>query len=473
MRKRLLYIGLFILSYRVISFGYEDDLYQHFSIRDTYHPYNLLNNPALLRLTGQKDWMMYRFYTGNQKNGYRRTFDPEGVEIGGMEFFSYKVLDEKSTLASRIVFETTEQKNLYRSLEKDFYRDYFAYTDTTTGNISYAGPRLNVVYSHAILSRFSVGIHLDYGIERGLKDVYTKCETVARNINIQWGFAYCSLNGASLGASVRYFDRQGTYEAVKEISDAVVNTYMGYHIYYPEQPRSKNEKKADNRGMEIDAQFTKEGFLLSGLKIDLAGGYGEMENCIDAGSTNKPTRRGYWVRKGGFVNSILSFGKNPQSLGLVFMAGVKRYYDWASPRDYHVINIENDLNDVHYGMKMIIPLSTSNLTLGYEAGTEAVNYREYTADFVFNETLSRNRVFSDLDIRINQVTDMYYGVWVSNFEPLFYWNTRLIQAQGIEMGLERLFVFGKLGASLQMEFWKPEDKTGAIKQFGIAVSYQK
>jgi len=473
MRKVLLFSILIVLIHGSLSFGYEDYLYKNYSIKEMYRVYNLLNNPALMRSNNHEDLMKYNFYFGNQENGYRRTFDPEQIESAGVDIFFYKALDDKSALSSRIIYETSRLNNLYRSLEKDFYNSYFAYTDTTTGDVSYAGPILNVIYYREIMSGFSTGLEIDYGIERGLKDVYTKCETVSRNININWGLAYTGSKGTSLGASIRYFDRQGTYEAVKEITDAIVNTYMGFHMYYPEQPRSTNEKKILGKGVEIDAQFSKNNVFISALKIDLMGGYGSKENRIDAGSSSNPVRRGYWVREGGFVNSILSLGKNPQRLGIVMMAGTKQYHDWAAPQNYDVKNIENDISDVNYGIKMTIPLWANNLTLGYEAGTEAVNYREYTADFVFNETLSRNRVFLDLDIRINQVTDMYCGVWVSNFEPWFYWNTRLIQAQGIEMGLERLFVFGKLGASLQMEFWKPEDKTGVIERFGIAISYQK
>jgi len=41
------------------------------------------------------------------------------------------------------------------------------------------------------------------------------------------------------------------------------------------------------------------------------------------------------------------------------------------------------------------------------------------------------------------------------------------------MGVDRLFVFGRLGASLQLEFSKPEDEMGSINRFGVVLSYQK
>lgn len=473
MRKVLFFSILIVLIHGSLSFGYEDYLFKNYSIKKTYSVYDLMNNPAFLRTSSHEDLMRYDFYVGNQENGYRRTFDPEQIETAGVEIFSYKALDDKSALASRIIYESFRQSKLYRSLEKDFYNSYFAYTDTTTGDVSYAGPILNVIYYREIMSGFSTGLEIDYGIERGLKDVYTKCETVSRNININWGLAYIGSKGTSLGASIRYFDRQGTYEAVKEITDAIVNTYMGFHMYYREQPRSTNEKKIFGEGVEIDAQFSKNNVFIPALKIDLMGGYGGKENRIDAGSSSNPIRRGYWVREGGFVNSVLSYKSSQSIFGLELTVGIKKYHDWASPQDYNVLNIESDVVDIHYGIKTIIPILSMILTLGYEAGNEDVNYREYTIDYIFKEELSRNCIFSDFNIPLNQIMQMHYSIWFSKFEPWFYWNTSSIQTQGIEMGVERLFVFGKLGASLQMEFWKPEDKMGTIERFGIAISYQK
>jgi len=314
---------------------------------------------------------------------------------------------------------------------------------------------------------------IDYGIERGLKDVYTKCESISLNINVSWGLGYSGPSGTALGVSIRYFDRQGSYEAVKEVTDAVVNTYMGYHLYYPERPRSTNEKKVYGEGVEIDAQLSRNEFLIPSLKIDLAGGYGTKESVIYAGGSSTPTQRGYWVREGGFVNSILSYGNGQSMFGLELMAGVKRYHDWASPGAFDVINIENDVTDFQYGIKTVIPIQSMTLTVGYEAGNENVIYREYTVEYVFDEQLSRSLIFTDFNIPLNQIMLMYYGIWFSKFEPYFFWNTSSIQVQGIELGVERLFVFGKIGASFQMEFWKPAEKMGSINRFGIALSFKK
>ncbi len=473
MRQNCILSILTVLILTTLSDGYENYLYRDYSVRNTYNLYDLVNNPAFLRLNNHEDLMTYEIRTGNQENGYQRAFDPERIETAGVDIFSYKALDEKSALATRIVYETSSLNNLYRSLEKDFYSDYFSYTDTTTGDVSYAGPRLSVIYNREIFSRLLTGLQIDYGIERGLKDVYTKCESISRNINVIWGLGYSSYSGTSLGASVRYFDRQGSYEAVKEITDAIVNTYMGYHIYYPEQPRSTNEKKVYAEGIEIDGQLSKKGFLVPSLKIEIAGGYGAKENSINAGGSSNPVQRGYWIREGGFANSILTYGGKQSKIGLELMAGLKRYHDWASPGDYDVINIENSITDIHYGIKTIIPIQSISLTIGYEAGSEDVNYHEYTVDYVFDEQLSRSLIFTDVDISLNQVMQMHYSVWFSNFEPWFYWNTSSIQTQGIEMGVERLFVFGKIGVSFQMEFWKPNDEMGSIDHFGIAFSFKK
>ena len=230
MRQNCILSILTVLILTTLSDGYENYLYRDYSVRNTYNLYDLVNNPAFLRLNNHEDLMTYEIRTGNQENGYQRAFDPERIETAGVDIFSYKALDEKSALATRIVYETSSLNNLYRSLEKDFYSDYFSYTDTTTGDVSYAGPRLSVIYNREIFSRLLTGLQIDYGIERGLKDVYTKCESISRNINVIWGLGYSSYSGTSLGASVRYFDRQGSYEAVKEITDAIVNPEFKYQV---------------------------------------------------------------------------------------------------------------------------------------------------------------------------------------------------------------------------------------------------
>jgi len=473
MRREIILSLLVLLLCSLLSYGYENYLYKNLSVKETYSLYDLVNNPAFLRLNNHEDLMTYKLFAGKQENGFQRTFDPARIESGGIEIFSYKALDDKSALASWIIYETSVYNNLYRSLEKDFYGNYFAYTDTTTGNVTYAGPRLKVVYNREIMPRLLAGLQIDYDIERGLKDVYTKCETIARNINVQGGLGYSGSAGTALGVSIRYFDRQGSYEAVKEITDAVVNTYMGCHLYYPERPRSTNEKKVYGQGVEIDAQLSRKEFFIPSLKIDLAGGYGTKERLINTGSSTNPVQRGYWVREGGFVNSILTYSNRKSNFGLELIAGIKRYHDWASPQDYQVINIENDVNDIKYGFKATIPMNTMLLTVAYESGTEDVNYREYTADYVFDTQLSRYLVHTNLRVPLNQIMQIDYGFWVSEFEPWFYWNTNSILIQGIEMGIERLFVFGKIGASLQLEFWKPEDEMGSINRLGIAINYEK
>ena len=473
MRNGFIFSLLVLLLHGSRSFGYEDYLYKNYSVKETYGLYDLVNNPAFLRLNNHEDLMSYEFNAGKQENGYRRTFDPEQIESAGVDIFSYKALDDKSALVSSIIYETSTLNKLYRSLEKDFYNDYFSYTDTTIGDVTYAGPQLWVLYNREILPWLTTGLQIDYGIERGLKDVYTKCETIARNINVNWGLGYSGPSGTALGVSIRYFDRQGSYEAVKEVTDAVVNTYMGYHIYYPERPRSTNEKKIYGKGIEIDAQLTRNGFLIPSLKIDLAGGYGTKESVIYAGGSSTPTQRGYWVRKGGFLNSILSYSSNQTRFGLELMTGVKRYHDWASPGAFDVINIENDVTDIQYGIKTVIPMHSMTLTVGYEAGTEDVNYREYTVDYVFNEQLSRSRIFSDFIIPLNQIMQIHYGIWFSKFEPWFYWNTDKFDVMALQFGFDRLFVFGTLGIDFNYEIWKPDGATNSVNRIGIALNYWK
>lgn len=473
MTQRLKSVFLLLMLGSTLLWGYEDYLFHDYVITENYSLYDLVENPALLRLNNHEDLMTYTFSAGQRENEYRRTFDPGKIETGDIEIQTYKALDDRSALYSIIIYKTSAYRDVYRSLEKDFYSNYFSYTDTTTGDISYAGPQLRVLYNREIKTNFYTGLQIDYGIERGLKDVYTKCETIARNINIGWGMGYRNQKGSAAGFSIRYFQRQKSYEAVKEITDAVVNTYMGFNIYYPELPRSTNEKKTYEQGFELNGQMAKRGFLLQSITLDLSGGYGRKENDIDAGSSTKPTRRGYWVRDGGFVNSIITYINPRSQFQLVMMTNLKKYNDWASPQDYDVLNIKNHVNDMSLGIKTVVPVRALRWTVAYEFGIQDVNYHEYTADFNFEKALSRYSVSTDLNWRINQVLQLNCGIHFSEFEPWFYWNTNSIKTQGVEIGIQRLFVFGNVGATLQADVWKPDNYSREIQQFGLAISYWK
>ena len=110
--------------------------------------YEISQNPALFRNCFRDDIYYYSISADEQQNGYQRTYDPATIDNYQFHFISHKILSDKTSLTSRVYYHRNTNWKVYRSLEKDFYGSYFAFTDTTTGTVKYDGPDLSVMYSY-------------------------------------------------------------------------------------------------------------------------------------------------------------------------------------------------------------------------------------------------------------------------------------------------------------------------------------
>jgi len=481
MKIKLFSIGslLCILVLTSLLHAYDNHLFQDLRFKyknnDLATCYEYSRNPAVFNIGIDQDYNLYCSNNGLLQNNYKRLFDPSMNRSYGISFFSNKILDRKSTLATAVVFDWSKHYEEYGSLEKYFYENYFSFTDSTTGNTTYYGPRLWILYKRDITDRLVSALQIEYGIERGLKDVYTECMTIYRNVDVKLGLAYHSSDGSFVsGIYGRIFDHQGKYEAVDDLLDAVNFTYIGYHVYRPENPRSSNNKSDWTTGYETGIHFRKNDLLLKGFGLRSALFLGATENTIKTGSSSQPVLIGYWIRKAVNLENRLSYRIEAirSEIGLIY--NYNETTDWAKHGQFEVNLLDYSSSTYDFSLDLkISPFRILTLKAGYNIGSGDIDYAEYTADFVFDEILEKSRLFIDWEIQLNRISNLYFGYENIVQEPLFYWGTPEFNIKNVYLAWDRLFVIGRIGFRIDIGVWDPSDSNKNIEYYGISLSFSK
>ena len=437
--------------------------------------YRISFNPAVYKISYHEDIVYYSAKSFDKINFFRRVYDPKRQKDYQLYFYTHKILDKKSTLAAAVQYNRSDQYDVYRSLEKNFYENYFSYIDTTKGNVKYDGPQLWFLYNYSLSNNFLLGFEIDYGIERGLKDVYTKCETVIRNLDLKIGAAFNSKNGNIIsGVFARFFSYEGQYNAVKELQDAFVRTYFGYHVFRDENPRSLNRKNDHKEGYEFGAQLARKNIFIDGLGIHLSGSYGARYTNITVGSTSLPGDRGYWIRDGFRIFGNVFYQPVSSNLMFQFFYEYKDFSDWARAGEYNVVTIENDETVHRLGSVLYMPLMNKvGVSTGFEMENIQSDYHEYIVKFNHNKDHHNWNGFADLKFAINQITNAHIKGTLGVIEPWFYWNTDEFDVMLLQFGFDRLFVFGTLGFDINYEIWEPDGESNSVNRIGIALNYRK
>ena len=477
--RNMIHCVLVLMSLTSLLTAYNNHLFQNLEFKYKYDDImsddNYSRNPAIFNVGVTQDYNFNTFYNGLIQNNYKRKFDPSMVRSYGASFFSYKILDRKSTLATSVVIDWSKHYSEFASLEKNFYDHYFSFADSTTGNTTYYGPRLWVLYQRKLTDKFISAFQIEYGIERGLKDVYTECMTIYRNVDVKSGLAYHSPDGSFVsGVYGRIFDRQGKYEAVEDLLDAINFTYIGYHVYRPESPRSSNNKSDRLTGYESGLYFSKNNFVISGLRLRSSILGGATESTIKTGSSSQPVRVGYWVRKAVNLENRLTYSINVirSEFGIIY--NINNTSDWAKHGHFEVnlLDYNATTNELGIDLKMM-PLRFIMIKITYLSSSSDVDYDEYIADFTFNEKLSSNQLFFNGNIKLNSISNLYIGYENSVCEPYFYWDTPEFKKTNIYLAWDRLFVFGRIGIRINAGEWNPSNSGKDIEYFGFNLSLSK
>lgn len=464
------------------AFGYETRLFQEIDFFSEkyqkydvgYNLFDFSGNPALMKSAYQKNIDLYQFSGGKNINSYHRYYDSERTENLELNLNWVRQLGTKSLLATGVRYQHSYLINVERSLEKNYYDHYFGFTDTTNGDITYQGPRLFILYNRNINENLLWGLEINYGVERGLKDIYTECETIMRDMDASLGLGYFSDDkNTIIGLSARYFNRQAKYEAVKYYLDAVVKTWMGYHLYMPEVPRSTNRKNDDREGYDLGIQIEQKQLLGTNFGIRLSGNFGEHKNDIEVGSPSNTKARGYWQRQASQYFANL-FYKSDKIEGHFYFIHLSRW-DWAKPKTYEVLALENEVKEIRLGGILNLQMTEKITAMGgFEFVSENRSYDEYAANYKFSNTMNSSLLTLGGLFALNPITVFsvrgHYGI----SEPDFHWpDTDRFAIMGGKFGVSRQFVYVKLDIDLNYSLLKPNNSDKQNEVFGINITFQR
>ncbi|MDD5766337.1 MAG: hypothetical protein PHW79_08865 [Candidatus Marinimicrobia bacterium] len=437
--------------------------------------YDFSTNPAFFKISYLDDNLYYYADATGRVNQFRRDYDPKRQQDYTIDFLSIKQISEQVSMASSIQYDRTYVWDLWRSLEKDFYSEYFSYIDTTTGSTVFTGPQVRFVYNYAPMERVFLGFDIHYGVEQGLKDVYTQCETIARNSEICVGIGYISHDRkTSIGISGGYQNAQRKYEAVKEAQDAVVRTYFGYFMTKSENPRSTNRKNDNQEGYEINAQIERQDVFLNGLDLQMLAGWGEKSEFVSIGSVSKPTDLGYCLRNIRRLTGRFVYLSPDQRVSGHLLVENAHYTDWAETENYNVRFMDSEQVSNRFEIVGgIRPVKRFSSQIGGTFERISDNYSEYNSDFQYRKDRHNISGFVELQAQFNPVLVSRIRTTMSNEEPYFYWNTDKFRTMRITGSVERLFTFGTIGFDVNFEKICPDNVTDVNYLFGIAVTYMK
>ena len=431
------------------------------------------HNPALLSSAYKQPFQYSRVSAWNRNNHYRRDFDPKSERDYDLSFSNFLILTPRSTIASTVAYAHTNKIDMNRSLEKNFYDHYYAYSDTTIGDTKFAGPQLQVLYQHRIGKGLSAGAALDYAIERGLKDTYTRCETIVRDATGTVGISYFNSDrNITAGVMGTYQNRQAKYEAVKELQDALVNTYLGYYVYKPENPRSTNTKSDYRQSYRLGAHFERKAFLLDAMQLRLSYQFSNGETDVETGSATKPKPRGYWVREQHDAQLSLAYLPAQKPLGLELSHRFRWLSDWGRSGAYEVLVLEKEqLQQILRATLYYRPNQEIVIQTGAEIGTIGDSYEEYTQAFIYDADRVLLGGFGEAEFRINAVLDLQIGAAFSSYEPDFLWSTERFSITQAYLGFTRLTEWARFGVGLEYSLITAKDIDMNNHQAGISFYY--
>jgi len=434
--------------------------------------YSISNNPALFKISFNENLMKYSLTGVNRNNFLHRKYSPEKEQNINFEVITSKILNDNSTIASIIKYDQDYKLDMKHSLEKDFYGHYFSYSDTTTGNTEYSGPKLQFLYDYSINDKVFFGIKGNYGVEQGLKDVYTQCETILRNLDVSFGAGLQSIDKSTvIGGYIRYLDRQAKYTAVKEFTDALVRTYFGYNIFRPENPRSSNHKTDNQKGINYSLQFYKK---VNNLKLIFNGNYGYTTNNIETGSSSRPVNVAYWQREGGKYSGDIIYNINSGKSSFQFGYTYKKFEDWAENPHYNTIVITNKETTHKFSSSLyLLPNMLTKFSVNGMIEMVDQNYNEYVKLFEYNSDHTNWKIDSRFEIFLTESLNWSVNGAYGKFKPHFTWNIDYFNEINIGSGIERYFRFGYLKIDGMYKKYTPNTDDKEINEYQISLSLRR
>ena len=167
---------------------------------NTFSLYDFGKNPAWLVKDETADVLKIIPGSKFSSGKYKRKYDPSEISAYGIVFDGIKSLGELGTFRGYTSYDVEYHDDIYGSLRRFTYGgDAFFLADTNRGGFRYNGPTVNFMYSLEILPGLYAGASLSYQLIEGLKDVYSRAQSLIRRIGGNVGIAYQPSYNFSIG----------------------------------------------------------------------------------------------------------------------------------------------------------------------------------------------------------------------------------------------------------------------------------
>jgi len=438
------------------------------NIEDPINAYDLNNNPA--SKIYEENTEVFSINTIFADLGYKRTYDPLATQTYRADFTTLRRINERSFFSASITYDEYRQQDLFSSMEKDFYDDYFSMIDSTLGNTKYYGPKLAIMYNIQLADHLFLGVEGNYGIERSLKDTFPKTITIMRNSEYHIGLDYRK-KSMSIGVHGRYYDDQKYYEAVRSYSDVQTKTYIGYNVFFNEASSSTIKKRRIRNGLEYGGHFRIGGRQAFSMNFSASGL--RRSSKADLLRSSSTRERGFWLREG--IHLLGSIDIHPESSIASRIYSEYLYYnDWGKSMISQTLILENMESYFQAGVVLAYqPSMIQKAFVGAEIGKVAYDYKEYVFPFEDSQTGTEWKLYAGAELYLSSKTRLNFNLEYAKENPKFYWNTDYFLNTGLRINLEQLFSFGYIEVKFENINRKPSNDSKSISVMQIGLSYRR
>lgn len=321
------------------------------SIKDSDNSLNLYdfsNNPAWLFNDETRDWLKIIPGFASSSGEYKRKYDPSEIVSYGITFDGLKTLGNAGTFRGYTSYNIENYNDIYGSLRRFTYDgDAFFLADTSLGSFRYNGPTISFMYSLEVLPNLFAGASISYQIMEGLKDVYSRAQTLIRRIGGNIGVAYKPAQSFSFGITYEPGELQERIESKSEdLLDVELFLYRGETYAFKRRGSSVNYK-TKNITQNISTHFN---YSLS-EKIEIAGkgtySYGNTKIIIPFGLI-KEFEEGYAFFDG--INlQLISMTEPFENANIGLSAGYFNKSSWSKNSARELLLWEWDVSGVTFG----------------------------------------------------------------------------------------------------------------------------
>jgi hypothetical protein len=431
--KKITYLFGILLLFAAEGYAYTNRQYQGIPVM-WRTLWEMQNMPHHFKDYNGREGNLTSLYGGQALNDYHRLYEPGSVILFGGMFETFRRLNERTRLYAAIDFRNTHHQNQYRSVEKDFYGSYISFSDTTKGNFQFNGPLIDFFYSQDFTDRLTMGLKINYGVEQGIKDVYTQARTRELNSDITVSARYNVFSSFFMDAWIRRYRVRSTFEAVKEFQDALVWTWIGYSVFRPENPGSSINTERNKNGYNLGSGLLHRK-AESPFSMYVSFTRGTEENDARKGTRSDTSQRGFW--QSSYYEGLTWIKYDYTTVAMTVFGQYCYNEDWGKTGLYNAVFMEYEESRIHGGVGLDLYFrESSSLSLSLRAGNFKYDYKDYLSREILSSDELSWRGSIDLSLRPYPVTAWLVGASVEKIPLHFTWKIPSMMRYQIYAGFE-------------------------------------